>query len=222
MKIKTIIAILAFGASALAANASFVQEKIDASGGMGGWGAKEGPPSSLSPQAAGPNQDSGIESISAVPELMTISTVPKFMSISAAPRLVTISTEPKFMTIFEAPELITMPAVPLLTTSFAVPKDSKISALSESASSSGLAEGTAVSDVQGLMALSAASAHSTTSKMQELEAISGVTGGTVISDTVETGIIPVVPEPSTILAGALLLLPLGVSTVRILRLHIKR
>jgi hypothetical protein len=28
-----------------------------------------------------------------------------------------------------------------------------------------------------------------------------------------------VPEPSTILAGALLLLPLGVSTLRILRRH---
>jgi hypothetical protein len=190
VKTKTIIAMLAFGASALAVNESF-GDNLD------GPGLKNDHlPSSLS-QTIKLNQDSKLKSISTLPKLMTVSTVPG---------LITIPTVRGFIT---------------------------IPAASESRTTSGLFERMAVSGAaRGHMTTSELHELMTISDVHELTTISGDAPGrmttsnphnpTTVSDTTESAAISAVPEPTTIFAGALLLLPLSVSVVRNLRRNKKR
>jgi hypothetical protein len=192
VKTKNIIAMLAFGASALAVNASFGDN-------WGGLGMKDDHlPSSL-PQTIRLNQDGKLEPISAVPEPATVSAVPEILTISTVPKLMTVSTTYGLITILPAPGLITIPAVPGLMT---------IPAAFESTTASELSERMAVSDEHELMAISDAPGRLATSDLDRLMAN---------SDAPKRAPVSAVPEPTTIFAGALLLLPLGVSIVRNLR-----
>lgn len=196
-KLKTIIAMAAFGASALAVNTSLADN-------WDGVGMKDYHlPSPLS-QAISLNQAGELEPISGA----TVSGVSEHMTISTAPGLMTVSTAPGPITILPAPGLITIPAVPGLMT---------IPAASESTTASELSELMAASAGHELMAISDTPGDTATSDLRELRRIFGNHDPKPVFDEHERTAISVVPEPTTIFAGALLLLPLGVSIVRNLR-----
>jgi hypothetical protein len=209
-KLKTTIAMVALGASALAVNTSLA----DNWDGLGGKDYQL--PSSLS-RTITLNQDGQLEPISAAPEPatvsavsehMTISTAPGLMTVSGAPKLMTVSTAPGLITIIDAPGSITIPAVPVLMT---------IPAASESTTASELSELMAVSDGHELMAISDTPGDTATSNLRELRRIFGNHGPKTVFDKKEHTPISAVPEPTTIFAGAILLLPLGMSLARNLR-----
>ena len=92
-----------------------------------------------------------------------------------------------------------------------------ISDISESTAASELSELMAVSAGHELMGISDAPGDVTTSELREFRRVFDNHGRKTIFEKPERAAISVVPEPTTIFAGALLLLPLGVSIVRNLR-----
>jgi hypothetical protein len=187
-KLKTITAMVTFGASALAVNTSLADN-------WDGLGVKDYHlPSPLS-QAIRLNQDGELGGISAA----TVSGVSEHMTISTAPGFMTVSTAPGLITILPAPGLITISAVPGLMMIPAAPESTPSSELSE------------------LMAISDAPGDAATSGLRELRRVFSNHDPKTVFERQEPVAISVVPEPTTIFAGAILLLPLGLSIVRNLR-----